>query len=97
MKLTAREVIDILGLTPHPEEGGFFSETHRSAEVLDANVLPRITSYNVCYTKLLRSTQNFSTIWRYFGFSNQALAALVLWTSAVYLAQRGKLHSYNFV
>jgi carbon starvation protein CstA len=38
------------------------------------------------------STQNFSTIWRYFGFSNQALAALVLWTSAVYLAQRDKLH-----
>ncbi|MDD3311314.1 carbon starvation CstA family protein [Pseudodesulfovibrio sp.] len=38
------------------------------------------------------STQNFSTIWRYFGFSNQALAALVLWTSAVYLAQRAKLH-----
>ncbi|WP_419785994.1 carbon starvation protein A [Pseudodesulfovibrio sp.] len=38
------------------------------------------------------STQNFSTIWRYFGFSNQALAALVLWTSAVYLGQRNKLH-----
>jgi Carbon starvation protein, predicted membrane protein len=38
------------------------------------------------------STQNFSTIWRYFGFANQSLAALVLWTSAVYLAQRGKLH-----
>ncbi|BCS87377.1 carbon starvation CstA family protein [Pseudodesulfovibrio sediminis] len=38
------------------------------------------------------STQNFSTIWRYFGFSNQALAALVLWTAAVYLAQRNKLH-----
>ncbi|WFS62059.1 carbon starvation CstA family protein [Pseudodesulfovibrio thermohalotolerans] len=38
------------------------------------------------------STQNFSTIWRYFGFSNQCLSALVLWTSAAYLAQRGKLH-----
>ncbi|MUM78706.1 carbon starvation protein A [Pseudodesulfovibrio sp. F-1] len=38
------------------------------------------------------SMQNFSTIWRYFGFSNQALAALVLWTSAIYLAQRDKLH-----
>ncbi|MDD3311307.1 cupin domain-containing protein [Pseudodesulfovibrio sp.] len=40
MKITAREIIDILGLTPHPEEGGFFSETHRSAEILEANVLP---------------------------------------------------------
>lgn len=38
------------------------------------------------------STQNFSTIWRYFGFANQSLAALVLWTAAVYLAQKGKLH-----
>ncbi|MGE4423816.1 MAG: carbon starvation protein A [Pseudodesulfovibrio sp.] len=38
------------------------------------------------------STQNFSTIWRYFGFSNQCLSALVLWASAAYLAQRGKLH-----
>jgi carbon starvation protein CstA len=38
------------------------------------------------------STQNFSTIWRYFGFSNQCLSALVLWASAAYLAQRAKLH-----
>ncbi len=26
---TAQEIIDALGLLPHPEEGGFFSETHR--------------------------------------------------------------------
>lgn len=38
------------------------------------------------------STQDFSTIWRYFGFANQTLATLVLWTAAVYLAQRAKLH-----
>ncbi|KAB1439070.1 carbon starvation protein A [Pseudodesulfovibrio senegalensis] len=38
------------------------------------------------------STQNFSTIWRYFGFANQSLATMVLWTAAVYLAQRAKLH-----
>lgn len=38
------------------------------------------------------STQNFSTIWRYFGFSNQCLSALVLWASAAYLGQRNKLH-----
>ncbi|MEF2230878.1 MAG: cupin domain-containing protein [Pseudodesulfovibrio sp.] len=40
MKLTAQEVIDILGLIPHPEEGGFFSETHRGPEVLAAEALP---------------------------------------------------------
>ncbi|MFK4763717.1 carbon starvation protein A [Desulfobaculum sp. SPO524] len=38
------------------------------------------------------STQNFSTIWRYFGFSNQTLAMLVLWSAAVFLVKSGKLH-----
>ncbi|MES9996042.1 carbon starvation CstA family protein [Desulfovibrio aminophilus] len=40
----------------------------------------------------LISTQNFNIIWRYFGFSNQALSTLVLWSASVYLAQRDKLH-----
>jgi carbon starvation protein CstA len=34
----------------------------------------------------------FSVIWRYFGFSNQLLATLVLWTAAVYM----KKHRKNF-
>ncbi|XPV76553.1 MAG: carbon starvation protein A [Desulfovibrio sp.] len=38
------------------------------------------------------STQSFGTIWRYFGFSNQCLSTLVLWSAAVYLATRAKLH-----
>lgn len=33
-KLTAQQVIDTLGLQPHPEEGGFFIETHRDNEML---------------------------------------------------------------
>lgn len=32
---------------------------------------------------------NFSVIWRYFGWANQALAAVALWTGAVFLARRG--------
>lgn len=39
-KITAKEVIDILGLIPHPEEGGYFIETHRAAEMLGADQLP---------------------------------------------------------
>jgi len=39
-KFTAQEVIDRLGLQPHPEEGGFFAETHRSDENYSAEVLP---------------------------------------------------------
>ncbi|WP_372714033.1 carbon starvation protein A [Ilyobacter sp.] len=33
---------------------------------------------------------DFGIIWRYFAWSNQTLATIVLWAGAVYLAQRGK-------
>lgn len=32
---------------------------------------------------------DFTLIWRYFGWANQALAAVTLWAAAVYLARRG--------
>lgn len=35
---------------------------------------------------------NFTIIWRYFGWSNQTLAMLVLWSAAVWLAHNGKCH-----
>jgi carbon starvation protein CstA len=34
----------------------------------------------------------FGVIWRYFGFSNQTLATIVLWASAMYLVRHGKIH-----
>jgi len=37
---TAREIIDYLGLSPHPEEGGWFRETHRADEALSRDILP---------------------------------------------------------
>lgn len=40
----------------------------------------------------LISLADFGVIWRYFGFANQALASIVLWASAVYLAKEKKLH-----
>lgn len=33
---------------------------------------------------------DFSIIWRYFAFSNQALATIVLWTAAVYMVRQGR-------
>ncbi|AUS05497.1 carbon starvation protein A [Pseudotamlana carrageenivorans] len=33
---------------------------------------------------------DFSVIWRYFGWSNQVLATVILWTIAVYVKQQGK-------
>jgi len=35
---------------------------------------------------------NFNIIWRYFAFSNQSLATVVLWAGAVYLAKNAKFH-----
>ncbi len=35
---------------------------------------------------------DFGIIWRYFAWANQTLAMIVLWASAVYLAQNNKFH-----
>ncbi len=35
---------------------------------------------------------DFNIIWRYFAWSNQTLATMVLWASAVYLVENNKLH-----
>ena len=45
----AQPHILVCGLNPHAGEGG-----HMGREEIDV-IEPRITSYNVCYTKLLRS------------------------------------------
>lgn len=37
---TAEKIIKALGLEPHPEEGGYFSETYRSPEILHKADLP---------------------------------------------------------
>ncbi len=40
----------------------------------------------------LVSRGDFGMIWRYFGWANQTLATIVLWTGAAYLAKQAKLH-----
>lgn len=40
----------------------------------------------------LVSRGDFGLIWRYFGWANQTLATVVLWTSAAYLIKEAKLH-----
>ncbi|MDR1109632.1 MAG: carbon starvation protein A [Deltaproteobacteria bacterium] len=35
---------------------------------------------------------DFQIIWRYFGWSNQTLATLVLWSAAAYMVKRGGCH-----
>jgi carbon starvation protein CstA len=36
-----------------------------------------------------RDTESFNIIWRYFSFTNQALAAIALWVASAYLAKSG--------
>lgn len=38
--MTAEEIIALLGLKPHPKEGGFFSETYRAGEIIPPGILP---------------------------------------------------------
>ena len=38
--ITAEQIIALLGLKPHPEEGGYYAETYRSHETLPRNVSP---------------------------------------------------------
>ncbi len=40
---------------------------------------------------------DFSVIWRYFGFSNQLIATIVLWTATMYLRQQAKNYWIAFV
>ncbi|MFV0321962.1 MAG: carbon starvation protein A [Alphaproteobacteria bacterium] len=35
---------------------------------------------------------DFQVLWRYFGFSNQSLAAIMLWAGAAYLVAQGSFH-----
>jgi carbon starvation protein CstA len=38
------------------------------------------------------SRVDFNVLWRYFGWANQTLAALVLWAAAAWMIKRGKMH-----
>jgi carbon starvation protein CstA len=41
---------------------------------------------------IVLSQVDFNVIWRYFGWSNQTLAAVVLWSAAAYVVRRGGMH-----
>lgn len=41
---------------------------------------------------IILANVDFNIIWRYFGFANQALAAIVLWAAAGYLYRKHRLH-----
>jgi carbon starvation protein CstA len=40
---------------------------------------------------------DFNIVWRYFGFTNQVIAAMVLWTATAYLVREGKNFWITFI
>lgn len=52
--MEAHQVVETLGLTRHPREGGWFKETYRSQDFIDATALPaRYGANRVCSTQIL--------------------------------------------
>jgi predicted cupin superfamily sugar epimerase len=65
--MTADDLIQLLGLQPHPKEGGFFRETYRSGEVLPARALaPRYQTDRSVSTAIyyLLTPQTYSALHR---------------------------------
>jgi carbon starvation protein CstA len=92
-------ILALLGVVAAPITSG--DTAFRSARLTIADVLS--LNQHALYRRLAISiplfavgyvlTQiNFSVIWRYFAWSNQTLATIVLWAGAAYLAQQGRLH-----
>ncbi len=91
-------VLALLGVVAAPITSG--DTAFRSARLIIADFLkykqgPIKNRIFICVplfaTGLLLTRVNFDIIWRYFAWSNQTLATLVLWAITVYLAQSRKL------
>ncbi len=62
-ELTAQQVVELLGLQPHPE-GGYYSETYRSKTIFEhGDVFPATRNHSTAIYYLLENT-DFSTFHR---------------------------------
>ncbi len=92
-------VLAILGVVILPVTSG--DTAFRAARLIVAETikLPQIAiprrlmiSVPLFVIGIAISRVDFNLIWRYFGFANQSLAAIVLWAGAAYLYQKGRFH-----
>jgi len=97
----AGAVIAILGVVVCPITSGDTAFRSLRLTIADALRFPQKSIFNrvlvalpVFVAAYLICMLDFSTIWQFVGISNQILAAIVLWTAAAYLAQKGKDHLY---
>jgi len=92
-------ILAIIGVILLPITSG--DTAFRSARLIIADFinLPQAQSMKRLYIAIplfvvgfLISKAPFEVIWRYFGFSNQTLATIVLWAGAAYLIKKGAFH-----
>ena len=92
-------VLAILGVVVLPITSG--DTAFRAARLVIADftrldqskALPRLTvAIPLFFVGGILSQVDFSIIWRYFSWSNQTLATVVLWSAAAYVVRRGGLH-----
>lgn len=93
----AGAVLALLGVVAAPITSG--DTAFRSARLIVADFINvkqgpiknrLLISIPLFVTGFLLTQINFSIIWRYFAWSNQTLATIVLWTVTVYLLKAGK-------
>lgn len=92
-------VLAILGVVVLPITSGdtaFRAARYTIAEMLKLDQKPVVNRYKITIpifaVGIILSQIDFNIIWRYFAWSNQTLAMMVLWTGAVYLVKENKLH-----
>ncbi len=92
-------VIAVIGVVVCPITSGdtaFRSLRLTIADFLKTDQKPILKRFLICIPIFALAffccKMDFSTVWKYVGIFNQVLAAIVLWTSAAYLASRNKSH-----
>ena len=94
----------ILGVVAAPITSG--DTAFRSARLIIADFLKfnqkpiknrLIISIPIFIVGFLLTRVDFSVIWRYFAWSNQTLAMIVLWAISIYLMQEKKLYWITFI
>ena len=92
-------VLAILGVVILPITSGDTAFRAARLTIAEAIKLPQIKplvrlsiAVPLFVIGIILSTVDFNIIWRYFGFCNQSLAGIMLWSAAVYLYRKDKLH-----
>ena len=92
-------VLAILGVIILPITSGDTAFRAARLTIAEAIKLPQVKpakrlliAIPVFVIGIVLSQVDFNIIWRYFGWSNQTLSAIMLWSASAYLYRKNKLH-----